>query len=92
MSATLQALVLGPSLTGCGALPSLTIRHQVARQTGKTARICGNRTKPSAGKAAGDFGFSLTLGILLPLLKDPAITVQFHAVPLICLGQAQFNL
>jgi hypothetical protein len=53
MSSTRQAVVRGPSLTGCGNRPLLTPAHQVERPTGIGpfgAMIDVSLTKPSGGR------------------------------------------
>src|SRR5437868_15486414 len=64
MSATFQAVILGPSLTPLGNRPALMPAHQVDRETGNTERTAGSRMYPSfgiLGFSSSEFIWSLLL-------------------------------
>lgn len=74
MSATRQAVVLGPSFTGFGYLPDLQPFHQLEADTGMIAgiggvaflspMIWGRRRKPSFGKADG------VIAVCIKIVRD----------------------
>ncbi len=80
MSETLHAVVRGPSLTGCGALPAFTIAHHVLFETGNTWRTAGRRMNPMLGMSFGVtiaypcFGYSLIRFWILVLISWRLIT------------------